>query len=84
MALALFRAIRGNPCRARAQADSTFVQFNIVKLFCAILHGGDRDTLGAMACAVSGAYLGVEAIPQAWREKIENRQQMVWRSSLWR
>jgi len=43
-------------------------------LFCAILHGGDRDTLGAMACAISGAYLGVEAIPQAWREKLENRQ----------
>ncbi len=43
-------------------------------LFCAILNGGDRDTLGAMACAVSGAYLGIEAIPQAWREKIENRQ----------
>jgi poly(ADP-ribose) glycohydrolase ARH3 len=43
-------------------------------LFCAILNGGDRDTLGAMACAVSGAYLGVEAIPQVWREKIENRQ----------
>ena len=43
-------------------------------LFCAILHGGDRDTLGAMACAVSGAYLGVEAIPLTWREKIENRQ----------
>jgi poly(ADP-ribose) glycohydrolase ARH3 len=43
-------------------------------LFCAILNGGDRDTLGAMACAVSGAYLGVETIPQAWREKLENRQ----------
>jgi poly(ADP-ribose) glycohydrolase ARH3 len=43
-------------------------------LFCAILHGGDRDTLGAMACAISGAYLGVEAIPLAWRERIENRQ----------
>jgi len=42
-------------------------------LFCTILHGGDRDTLGAMACAVSGAYLGVEAIPPAWREKLENR-----------
>jgi len=27
-----------------------------------------------MACAVSGAYLGVEAIPQAWREKLENRE----------
>ena len=43
-------------------------------LLCATMHGGDRDTLGAMACAVSGAYLGVEAIPQAWREKVENRQ----------
>lgn len=27
-----------------------------------------------MACAVSGTYLGIEAIPQAWREKLENRQ----------
>lgn len=42
-------------------------------LFCAILHGGDRDTLGAMACAVSGAYLGIESIPQAWRQRLENR-----------
>ena len=41
-------------------------------LFCAVLNGGDRDTLGAMACAVSGAYLGVEAIPPGWREKLEN------------
>ena len=43
-------------------------------LFCAVLNGGDRDTLGAMACAVSGAYLGVEAILQGWREKLENRE----------
>ena len=42
-------------------------------LFCAILNGGDRDTLGAMACAISGAYLGIESIPQSWREKLENR-----------
>ena len=42
-------------------------------LFCAILNGGDRDTLGAMACAISGAYLGIEAIPQPWQEKLENR-----------
>jgi len=42
-------------------------------LFCATLHGGDRDTLGAMACAISGAYLGVESIPQSWRQKLENR-----------
>jgi poly(ADP-ribose) glycohydrolase ARH3 len=43
-------------------------------LFCAVLNGGDRDTLGAMACAISGAYLGIEGIPQAWREKLENRE----------
>ena len=42
-------------------------------LFCAIFHGGDRDTLGAMACAISGAYLGFESIPLGWREKLENR-----------
>ena len=42
-------------------------------LLCATLHGGDRDTLGAMACAVSGAYLGAEAIPREWWEKLENR-----------
>lgn len=43
-------------------------------LFCAILNGGDRDTLGAMACAVSGAYLGINAIPDDWVGKLENRQ----------
>jgi poly(ADP-ribose) glycohydrolase ARH3 len=42
-------------------------------LFCAILNGGDRDTLGAMAGAISGAYLGLEAIPESWRQKLENR-----------
>lgn len=45
-------------------------------LFCAVLNGGDRDTLGAMACAVSGAYLGVEAIPDVWTEKLENRREI--------
>lgn len=42
-------------------------------LFCAILNGGDRDTLGAMACAISGAYLGIDALPQTWLQKLENR-----------
>jgi poly(ADP-ribose) glycohydrolase ARH3 len=41
-------------------------------LRCAILNGGDRDTLGAMAGAVSGAYLGLAAIPREWQEKLEN------------
>lgn len=42
-------------------------------LFCAILNEGDCDTLGAMACAISGAYLGIQAIPSSWRMKLENR-----------
>jgi poly(ADP-ribose) glycohydrolase ARH3 len=42
-------------------------------LFCAILNGGDRDTLGAMACAISGAFLGIKAIPNSWIQKLENR-----------
>ncbi len=42
-------------------------------LYCAVLNGGDRDTLGAMAGAISGAYLGVDAIPSVWRERLENR-----------
>jgi poly(ADP-ribose) glycohydrolase ARH3 len=42
-------------------------------VFCAVLNGGDRDTLGAMAGSVSGAFLGVDAIPATWRGKLENR-----------
>ena len=53
-------------------------------LFCAVLNGGDRDTLGAMAGALSGAYLGIEAIPDIWRRKLEDRE-VIERlaSSLW-
>ncbi len=45
-------------------------------LFCAVLNGGDCDTLGAMACAISGAYLGIGAIPGAWRAKLERRAEI--------
>jgi poly(ADP-ribose) glycohydrolase ARH3 len=41
-------------------------------LFCAIMNGGDRDTLGAMACAISGAYLGIDAVPNTWCERLEH------------
>jgi poly(ADP-ribose) glycohydrolase ARH3 len=40
----------------------------------AISLGGDTDTIAAMAGAISGAYLGVEAIPSEWRAKLENRE----------
>jgi poly(ADP-ribose) glycohydrolase ARH3 len=42
-------------------------------LLCATLNGGDRDTLGAMACAISGAYLGIASIPESWKTKLENK-----------
>ena len=45
-------------------------------LFCAILHGGDRDTLGAMAGALAGSYLGIEGIPLGWRQKLENHNRL--------
>jgi len=39
----------------------------------AISLGGDTDTIAAMAGAISGAHLGVEAIPDKWKAKLENR-----------
>ncbi len=39
----------------------------------AISLGGDTDTIAAMTGAISGAYLGVEAIPDRWKGKLENR-----------
>jgi poly(ADP-ribose) glycohydrolase ARH3 len=43
-------------------------------VLCAVLNGGDRDTLGTMAGAVAGSLLGIDSIPQAWLAKLENRQ----------
>ena len=39
----------------------------------AISLGGDIDTIAAMAGAISGAYLGIETMPEEWRAKMENR-----------
>lgn len=39
----------------------------------AISLGGDTDTIAAMTGAISGAYLGIQAIPEEWRVKLENR-----------
>lgn len=40
----------------------------------AISLGGDADTIAAMAGAISGAYLGIDATPSEWRAKLENRE----------
>ena len=42
----------------------------------AMLNGGDRDTLAAMAGGIAGAYLGESALPQPWRQRCENRCQL--------
>lgn len=39
-------------------------------LHCAIFAGGDTDTIGSMAGALSGARLGLEAIPRRWLGKV--------------
>ena len=39
----------------------------------AVSLGGDTDTIASMAGAISGAYLGVDAIPPQWRAQLENR-----------
>ncbi len=46
--------------------------FNEAVLY-AISLGGDTDTIGAMTGAISGAYLGIDSIPEKWRTKLENR-----------
>jgi poly(ADP-ribose) glycohydrolase ARH3 len=43
-------------------------------VLCAVLNGGDRDTLGTMAGAIAGALLGSEALPKSWLAPLENRQ----------
>jgi poly(ADP-ribose) glycohydrolase ARH3 len=39
----------------------------------AVSLGGDTDTIGAMTGAISGAYLGLKAIPQEWKSKLERK-----------
>ncbi len=40
----------------------------------AISLGGDTDTIAAMTGAICGAYLGIEAIPETWKQRLENRE----------
>ncbi len=40
-------------------------------LICAVNHSGDSDSTGAIAGNILGAYLGYEAVPADWIEKLE-------------
>jgi len=40
----------------------------------AISLGGDTDTIAAMTGAISGAFYGVESIPDEWKNKLEDKE----------
>lgn len=40
----------------------------------AVSLGGDTDTIGAMTGALAGAYWGLEALPAAWLQGLENEE----------
>ncbi|MGQ9721641.1 MAG: ADP-ribosylglycohydrolase family protein [Candidatus Jordarchaeum sp.] len=40
----------------------------------AVCLGGDSDTIGAMCGGISGAFHGVEGIPDEWRKNLENAE----------
>jgi len=42
----------------------------------AISLGGDTDTIASMTGALAGAHLGEDAIPSAWRNQMEGREQL--------
>lgn len=54
-------------CALRYKHDLT------AALIAAVNHDGDSDSTGAITGNILGAYLGVNAIPQAWLEKLELR-----------
>lgn len=43
----------------------------------AISCGGDTDTIASMACALSGAYLGMDKIPVALANRCESREDII-------
>jgi poly(ADP-ribose) glycohydrolase ARH3 len=54
----------------------------------AVSLGGDTDTIASMAGAISGAYLGIDALPSEWQRQLENRDYIssladrLWRATL--
>jgi poly(ADP-ribose) glycohydrolase ARH3 len=43
----------------------------------ALAIGGDTDTIASMAGAVVGARLGADAIPEAWLDRLEGKDQLI-------
>lgn len=46
-------------------------------IVCAVNHGGDSDSTGAIAGNIMGAYLGVEKIPEYYKQDIELKEEII-------
>lgn len=72
--LAIYSFIRGNSkFNDSYKLDNEFLR----TLHWSISCGGDTDTIGSMACALSGAYLGVKKITESLYNKCEGWEEMI-------
>lgn len=75
-------AILGNGIQAREAVPAALYAFLrhagsfADTVIYAISLGGDTDTIACMAGALAGAYLGEEAIPAVWRDRMEGGDQL--------
>lgn len=72
--LAIYSFLRG----ISKFTDSYRVENEFIRsLHWAISCGGDTDTIASMACGLSGAYLGMDKIPECLYKKCESWQEML-------
>lgn len=72
--LAIYSFVRGiSKFTDSYRVDNEFMR----TLHWAISCGGDTDTIAAMACGLSGAYLGIEKIPENIYNKCESWQEIL-------
>lgn len=72
--LAIYSFLRGiSKTSDSYKIDNEFIR----TLHWSISCGGDTDTIGSMACGLSGAYLGMEKIPESLYKRCENWAEML-------
>lgn len=69
---AIYAALRGQLPVDGLESNSPFVR----TLFYAVSLGGDTDTIGSMACSISGAMYGLDAIPRVLLRHCESNDVM--------
>ena len=46
-------------------------------IVCAVNHGGDSDSTGAIAGNIMGSYLGIDKIPEHYKHDIELKDEII-------